>query len=158
MRHSPLVPPVGNPAGDTAPTLMPLAGPITRRRFITYCTAGATSLVVQGCGGGGANAAPVTSATSGGSSLPPTTPSTPTPTPVAPIWSTVPTLVFTQGVAASISVAQYVSSSSSAALVLTLNSILLPAGVSFNAAAMRFDYDGAGALVISDGHVLAAVG
>lgn len=141
------------PASSAPPAPPDLAAQaISRRKFISFVTAGASALAIQGCGGGGsAAAAPVTTspATGGTTTPPPVTP--------APVWSNVPALVFTQGVKSSISVAQYVSSSS-AGFVLSLNNVALPPGVTFNAAAMRFDYDGVGAAVTSDGHVLTANG
>lgn len=151
-----------SPACSVPPAPQDVAGQaISRRKFMSFVTAGATALAVQGCGGGSAAAAPVTtSPATGGTSTPPATGggTTPPATPAAPVWSNVPALVFTQGVQSSISVAQYVSSSSATGLVLSLNSVALPPGVTFNAAAMRFDYDGVGAAVTSDGHVLTANG
>lgn len=72
------------------------------------------------------------------------------------MWSTVPTLSFVQGIAASISVSQYVTDANRAALVLSLNGVVLPAGVSYNKTTQSFDYDGVGAVGGADGLVLTA--
>jgi hypothetical protein len=71
-------------------------------------------------------------------------------------WDTIPTLTFTQGLASSISVAQWLSGATGDAVAISLNSVELPAGVTFNAATLSFDYDGIGAPASTDGHVLLA--
>jgi hypothetical protein len=127
-----------------------------RRKFITFLGASASTLALQACGGGGAVASPTTtSPISGGTPTP--DPTNPPPSP-APVWTTVPTLVFTQGVPSSISVAAYVSLAGTTALQLSLNSVTLPSGVTFNAANRSFDYDGQGGVVTTSGHVLTAAG
>jgi hypothetical protein len=68
----------------------------------------------------------------------------------------IPALVFTQGVAASISIANYVSVADVKAFTLSLNTMPLPAGVTFNSAMRSFDYDGRGSSANSSGHVLTA--
>lgn len=120
----------------------------SRRRFIKLLAAGATSLTVQACGGGGGSTVPQGTITS---------PLGPDPVPTNPfVWTTVPDLTFTQGVAASISVAQYVSAPSLKSFTLSLNAVELPPGVSFNAAKRSFDYDGVGAAGSTDNHILTA--
>ncbi|TFW17152.1 hypothetical protein E4L96_15030 [Massilia arenosa] len=135
------------------------AVPASRRRFMKLIAAGATSLAVQACGGGGGGAASSDTELLGlgpGKIKQPTNPSPGKPTPVTPVWTTVPDLQFTQGVAASISVAQYVSVSDASAFTLSLNSVALPPGVTFNAAKMTFDYDGVGAPANTTNHILTA--
>ena len=73
-------------------------------------------------------------------------------------WSAVPTISFTQGVAASISVAQWLQGVNASAVAITLNAVTLPAGVTFNAATNTLDYDGIGAVGSTDGHFLTATG
>jgi hypothetical protein len=124
-------------------------GSLTRRRFITLLTASASSLALQACGGGG-DAPPV-------NNVPPAPPVTPT-NPVTLAWNTVPTLTFTQGIASSVSVAQWITASNAAALTLSLNSVALPAGVTYNSSRQSFDYDGVGAVASTDGHILTAIG
>ena len=67
-----------------------------------------------------------------------------------------PTLTFTQGTAASISIAQYVTDANRAALTISLNGLALPAGVTFNKTTQSFDYDGVGAVGATDGLILTA--
>jgi hypothetical protein len=129
---------------------------VTRRRFLSFFTAGATSLALQACGGGNTGTGSGTTPPVGTAPTPTPVP-TPTPTPTPPVaWDTVPTLTFTQGVASSISVAQWLSGASGAAVAISLNSVALPAGVTFNAANLSFDYDGVGAVASTAGHVLMA--
>ncbi len=134
-----------------------------------YLSMGSVALAVQACGGGGGAdgaAAPLAP------SAPAPAPVAPAPAPVvpapvvrepvapapAPVWLSIPTIAFTQGIASSFSVAEYISVANVAAYTLTLNASPLPAGVTFNSATRSFDYDGRGGVVISDGHVLTAVG
>lgn len=148
---------------------------VSRRGFMRYLGAGAAALAVQGCGGGGGG-------TGASATITPAAPvaTNPSPTPVEPtpavpvvdttpvvtaappvgdgalVWLPIPALVFTQGVPASISIANYVSVSNVAAFTVSLNGTPLPAGVTFNGATRSFDYDGRGSTAISDGHVLTA--
>lgn len=69
---------------------------------------------------------------------------------------TVPTISFVQGVPSEVSVAEYVSDPDGDALTLMLNDIELPGGVTFDAAGMRFVYDGSGPAAMTGGHVLTA--
>ena len=73
-----------------------------------------------------------------------------------PVWSAVPAIAFVQGVAASISIASYVSDPDGDALTLTKNAVELPPGVTFDAANKQFIYDGIGAIGSTSGHVLTA--
>lgn len=130
-----------------------------RRRFLTLFTAGTTSLALQACGGGNTGssvaAAPVASA-------PPTTPASPGSAPVPPpstvAWETVPDITFTQGVPSSVSLAQWLATPAGAAVAISLNPASLPPGVTFNAQGKTLNYDGAGAVAESAGHVLTASG
>lgn len=134
------------------------AVPASRRRFMKLMAAGATSLAVQACGGGGGGSSNTELLGLGpGKVTTPTTPAPGTPTPVTPVWTTVPDLQFTQGVAASISVAQYVTVADAKAFTLSLNAVALPPGVTFNAAKMSFDYDGVGAPATTTNHILTAM-
>jgi hypothetical protein len=147
------------------------AGPsgVSRRSFISFLGIGVASLAVQGCGGGGGESAtailpaPVVAPPS------PAVPAVPVPAPVtpveippvaetapAPVWLPIPPLVFTQGVASSISIVGYVSASNVKAFTLSLNATPLPSGVTFNSATYAFDYDGRGSMATSEGHVLTA--
>lgn len=135
----------------------------SRRRVLKLLAVGAGSLAVQACGGGGGGA-PGTALASGpvttGGKLSPDSPPSPDPTgtppPSGPVWTTVPDLNFTQGVAASISVAQYVTDSAAKTLLLALTAGTLPPGVTFNATTKTFNYDGVGAAATTTGLVLTA--
>jgi hypothetical protein len=73
-----------------------------------------------------------------------------------PVWTTVPDLTFTQGVAQTLSIATYVSDADGDALAIAMNGITLPAGVTFDAANKLFRYDGNGAAGTAPGVVLTA--
>jgi hypothetical protein len=73
-----------------------------------------------------------------------------------PTWATVPTIHFTLGVAASISIAAYVSDADADPLVVTKNDVSLPPGVTYDAEGQRFVYDGIGGVAGTEGHVLDA--
>ena len=75
---------------------------------------------------------------------------------LSPAWRTVPTIAFAQGVAASVSIAAYVTDSNGDALTITRNSAALPPGVTYDAGNRRFDYDGVGAVGNTSGSVLTA--
>jgi hypothetical protein len=137
-----------------------------RRQFIKLMSAGAAGMALQACGGGGAAASAAT--TQAGplppaeGVLPPSTasgssgPSALVPASTPPVWTTVPTLTFTQGVASTISISKYVKSASGGPLAIALNNIALPPGVTYNARTLSFVYDGIGAVGSTDGHVLTA--
>jgi len=74
----------------------------------------------------------------------------------APVWQTVPTITFTQGIASSISIAGYVTDPDGDALTISVNLAVLPAGVTFDAANKRFVYDGVGPVGSIGGVVLTA--
>jgi len=89
----------------------------------------------------------------------------PVPTPIpapsqnrGPQWLPVPTITFTRGIARNITIDAYASDSDSDALAIVKNAAALPAGVSYNAALKRFEYDGSGPLVseTTSGNVLTA--
>jgi hypothetical protein len=71
-------------------------------------------------------------------------------------WRTIPSIAFVEGVAASVSVADYVSDPDGDSLRVVRNEIELPPGVTFDAANLRFVYDGTGAAAETEGHVLTA--
>jgi hypothetical protein len=145
---------------------------VSRRSFISFLGIGAASLAVQGCGGGGGASAPAVSPAPVVAPPSPSVPAVPVPAPVTPpvatppvaetapapvpVWLPIPPLVFTQGVASSISIAAYVSASDVKAFTLSLNATPLPSGVTFNSATYAFDYDGQGSMATSEGHVLTA--
>ncbi len=159
MKHtSDTLPVSANPDADKAGSS---GMAVTRRHFIKFAAAGASSLALQACGGGGGASA----TTSGGVpvSPPPTTNPPVTPPPVTPpvsvggtpVWSAIPTLTFTLGVPGSIPVGQYVSGNVAA---IRLNEVELPEGVIYNDLTRSFDYDGVGGLASVDGFVLTATG
>jgi hypothetical protein len=110
-----------------------------RRAFLRVLTATTAALAMGGCGVGG-----------------PESESSPTAANLAPAWQTVPNIMFAQGVAASVSIASYVSDASGYALAITMNSAALPAGVTYDAANKRFVYDGVGPVGSASGVVLIA--
>ena len=101
------------------------------------------AVLLAGCGGGGGGDAPQAASSTAAGNQP-------------PVWQGVPDVTFTQGVAASVSIASFVSDADAHALVITLNNVPLPDGVTFDAAGKRFVYDGAGAAGSTSGHVLTA--
>jgi hypothetical protein len=111
-----------------------------RRALLRALTTTTAALAVARCGGGGdaaTNAAPA-----------PGSGPVPGPGPannVAPVWASIPTVQFTQGVASSFSLASFVSDANGDALAITMNAVTLPAGVTFDAAGKRLVYDGNGA-------------
>ena len=139
-----------------------------RRRFLQLMSAGAATVALQACGGGGSASAGTETGALGGPLpaadpvLPPVTaavssgPSALVPANRPPVWTTMPTLTFTQGVASTISISKYVKSASGGPLAIALNSIALPPGVTYNARTLSFVYDGIGAIGSTDGHVLTA--
>jgi hypothetical protein len=70
---------------------------------------------------------------------------------VAPVWTTISTIGFTQGVASSFSLASFVSDPNGDALTLTMNAVNLPAGVTFDAVGKRLVYNGTGAAAAVNG-------
>jgi hypothetical protein len=110
-----------------------------RRAFLKVLTATTAALAMGGCGIGG-----------------PGSESSPPAANLAPAWQTVPNVTFAQGVAASVSIASYVSDANGNALAITMNFVALPAGVTYDAANKRFVYDGVGAIGSTPGVVLTA--
>src|ERR1044072_8460438 len=114
----------------------------TRRAFLRALTATTAALAVARCGrGGGADGAPLAAAPAPGAG--------PAPAPganVAPVWTTIPTIGFTQGIASSFSLASFASDPNDDALSITMNAVTPPAGVTFDAAGKRLVYDGFGAV------------
>lgn len=118
-----------------------------RRAFLKAMTATTAALATGACGGPApmGSSAPAT----GGNQAPPAN--------RPPVWLTVPTITFTQGIASSSSIAGYVSDPNGDALTITrTDAIALPAGVTYDAAGKRFVYDGVGAVGSTGGHVLTA--
>lgn len=134
--------------------------PFTRRTFVHALAASAAAVALSACGGGEeenqAQANP--SPSPGGNGNSGNNPGNNTP-PVAnasPTWRAVPTITFTQGVPASISIAAYVSDADGDAIVITKNSAALPPGVTYDAASKSLVYDGVGAVGSTTGHVFTA--
>src|SRR4029077_9035752 len=128
-----------------------------RRAFLRTLAATTAALAVARCGGGGSSGSG-TPVAGGPTSTPKPTP-TPTPTPgvnVAPVWTTVPTVGFTQGVASSFSLASFVSDPNGDALTLSMNAVTLPAGGTFDAAGKRLVYNGIGNAASVNGAQLTA--
>jgi hypothetical protein len=73
-----------------------------------------------------------------------------------PQWQGVPTITFTQGLAATISIAAFVTDPNGNPLTVTLNSPVLPPGVTYDAGNKRFVYDGVGSVGTGSGNVLTA--
>ena len=110
-----------------------------RRAFLRALAVMTAVLAVARCGGGGSsgNGTPV----AGGPGPGPA----PAPGPnVAPVWTTIPAVGFTQGVASSFPLASFVSDANGDALTLTMNAVNLPAGVTFDAAGKQLVYNGIG--------------
>jgi len=105
------------------------------------------ALVVPACGGagGGGSTAGGGGDGSGGADVNHT-----------PKWSTVPTITFTEGVAATVSIAGYVNDADGDALSISKNAQSLPPGVTYDQVNKQFVYDGSGAVASTDGHVLTA--
>ena len=117
-----------------------------RRAFLRTLTTTTAALAIGACGGptgSTPDAAPGGPGANPASNLP-------------PVWQTVPTVSFTQGVASNVSIAAYASDPNGDALTITKNSVALPAGVTYDAAGKRFVYDGNGAVGSTGGHVLTA--
>ena len=74
----------------------------------------------------------------------------------APVWSSVPTIVFAQGVPSSISIADYVSDPDGDTLTIVKNAVTLPVGVTYDPATKSFVYDGSGSVGTSSGVILTA--
>jgi hypothetical protein len=110
-----------------------------RRALLRALTATAAALAVARCGGGSdaTNAAPAPGPGPGPGPGPATN--------VAPVWASIPAVQFTQGVASSFPLGSFVSDANGDALVITMNAVTLPAGVTFDAAGKRLVYDGNGA-------------
>lgn len=149
----------------------------SRRRFLTYLSAGASSLALQACGGTAAfNVVLASSTVTSPAPTPvtpvpvipvpvtpvtptqPTTPTTPTvPTPATLSLSTIPDLNFVEGLPSSVSLAQWIAGADPAVVTLTLNAVALPAGVTYNSNTKSFDYDGVGAATAGAGYIITAL-
>ncbi len=133
---------------------------IRRRTFLCALTAGAAAIALTACGG---------SATTNTGSNPPSNPSGNPPPPAppppstppsganqSPVWQSIPTIAFTQGVASTFSIAGFVNDADGDPLTILKNSAALPPGVTYDAANKQFVYDGVGAVGSTGGHVLTA--
>ena len=118
-----------------------------RRAFLRTLTTTTAALAIGACGG--PTGSTPADAPAGGPGVNPASN-------LPPVWQTVPTVSFTQGVASNVSIAAYASDPNGDALAITKNSVALPAGVTYDAAGRRFVYDGIGAVGSTGGHVLTA--
>lgn len=125
-----------------------------RREFLRALTLSTVALTVGGC------SSPVgvtqTQKAPAAPNPPGNPPPNPPPTNQAPVWQTVPTITFTQGVQGSISIAGFVSDPNGDSLAINMTAGTLPAGVTFDAVNKRFVYDGIGTIASSSGIVLTA--
>ncbi|HMH16563.1 MAG TPA: hypothetical protein VK572_00295 [Burkholderiales bacterium] len=128
-----------------------------RRAFLkALTTTTAAAWAVGACGGAVSGLGGTTTSTAPGG---PVTPPGSTPTPpgnASPVWQTVPTISFTQGFPASISIANFVTDANGDALAIALNSGTLPPGVTFNTSTKSFVYDGNSPVASTSGIVLLA--
>lgn len=125
---------------------------LPRRSFLKYLGASAGGLGLQACGG---SAVPETP-NAGAADQPTMLLGSITQSGTLPIWSPVPTLTFTVGAPASISIAPYVTSKTASEMRISLNSGTPPAGVTYDAIKQTFNYDGVGTLGNSTGLVMYA--
>jgi hypothetical protein len=136
---------------------MDTKSPAERRAFLKALTTTTAALALGACGAAGG---PDDTPAQPGANPNPPAPIAPGPTPPGPnrvpVWRTVPTIGFPQGVPSSISIAAYVSDPDGDALTITMNSVALPAGVTYDAANKRFVYDGVGPLGSTSGVVMTA--
>jgi hypothetical protein len=124
---------------------------MTRRTFVLAASMGAAEIALNAYAGSGFS-------NNGGSPPAAKTPQPPgveTTSHASTEWRTIPTLTFTDGVAATISIADYVSDNESLAIIK--NSASLPFGVTYDAATKSFVYDGMGPVCFTDGHVLTVI-
>lgn len=125
-----------------------------RREFLRALTLSTAALAVGGCTSKVSYTQ--SSNTPGGSN--PGNPGGGGPPPApnqAPLWQTVPTIVFTQGVASSVSIAGFVTDPNGDPLTITEQGAL-PAGVTYDQANKRFVYNGSGPVASAGGIVLIA--
>ena len=120
-----------------------------RRRFLFTLGAGAAAFALNGCSVSSSTSIATRSInSSAGPSLNSAFKSVPT-------WTDLPTITFSEGVPASISIAMYFSD---AALVeIVKNSAELPPGVTYDVGTKSLVYDGTGPGGFTEGHVLMAV-
>ncbi|WP_420474443.1 hypothetical protein [Noviherbaspirillum sp. ST9] len=136
-----------------------LARRISRRVFLRNASMTAVAIVATACGGGGSTGPATAEATEAAASTSalgarqnPTAPVVDNP----PLWSEIPTITFTQGVASTFSIAGFVSDDDATALTILKNELALPPGVTYDPATKSFVYDGLGAVGATSGHVLTA--
>ena len=139
---------------------------ITRRVFLRNMSVTAAAIVATACGGGGAESAATGVADASSTTLAPVSPTQQNPSAPAvetvaggraPIWNEIPTIAFTEGVAATFSIAAYVSDADSDALTILKNELALPPGVTYDPETKSFVYDGIGSTGMTSGHVLTAM-
>lgn len=117
-----------------------------RRAFLRALTATTAALAMGGCG--------ATDTESEENPPPP-----PPPPPGAnrpPVWLTVPSITFAQGVASSVSIAAYVTDPDGDPLTINMTAGTLPPGVFYDQPNKRFVYDGKGVVASTSGVVLTA--
>jgi len=73
-----------------------------------------------------------------------------------PVWDQQPAPVFTQGSASNYSLVDLTSDPDSDPVDVTLNAVSLPTGVTYNTTLDRLEYDGAGAVDQTTGHIATA--
>jgi hypothetical protein len=127
---------------------------LKRRQFVRIVTASAAAFAASACGGGGSG--PSGGSLAAGSSNATADTNLPAGANRPPAWEAIPTITFMQGVAASFSIAAYVSDADGDALAILKNSVALPQGVTYDVVTKSFVYDGVGPVGSTDGHVLTA--
>lgn len=133
------------------------ADQLTRRTFLRNVTVTAAALLANGCGGAGGATLAGDNSPAPLPGQPPSTPPGQSPSPNRPpVWSVIPTITFTQGIAASFSIAAFVTDEDNDALSIVKNAVALPVGVTYDAASKSFVYDGIGDIGSTGGHVLTA--
>ena len=124
-----------------------------RREFLRALTLTTAAWAVGGCTG----STPVSqTAKSSNQITNPPPPPPPPPANLPPVWASVPTITFTQGVKSTFSIAGYVNDPNGDALTITKNAVALPPGITYDPATKSFVYDGVGAAASTSGHVLTA--
>ena len=118
-----------------------------RRAFLRTLTTTTAALAIGACGGP-TDSTPAAAPAVGPGANPASN--------LPPVWQTVPTVSFTQGVASSVSIAAYASDPNGDALTMAMTSGALPLGVTFDASNKRFVYDGTHPVGSTNGVVLTA--
>jgi hypothetical protein len=134
-----------------------------RRAFLKTLTTTTAALAIASCGGATDSGSTSAAGAPPGANPPAPNPPAPNPNPPAPpgtnlppVWQTVTTIAFTQGVASSVYIGTYVSDPNGDLLTITKNAVALPAGVTYDQATKSFVYNGTGAVASTTGHILTA--